>query len=113
MSPPEGLEVLSRFGSDIVVIWDAENPATDVNLRAAHSIARYIAVEKTKSDAEKTGDRLAIEIAIQLISRNVDTLSDIQRLATTVKNNGDKIVSKAYKLETVVRDQLQEIEQHI
>ena len=110
---PDGLEVLSRFGSDIVVIWDADDPTTDVNLRAAHSIARYIAVEKTKTDAEKTGDRLAIENAVQMISRNVDALSDIQRLAATVKNNGDKIVTKASKLETVVRDQLQEIEQHI
>lgn len=110
---PEGLEVLTRFGSDIVVIWDAEDPSTDVNLRAAHSIARYIAVEKTKTDAEKTGDRLVIESAVQMISRNVDSLSDIQRLATTVKNNGEKIISKASKLEAVVRDQLGEIEQHV
>jgi hypothetical protein len=110
---PDGLEVLTRYGSDIFVIWDAEDPSTDVNLRAAHSIARYIAVEKTKTDAEKTGDRLAIENAVQLISQNVDTLSDIQRLATTVKNNGDKIVIKSAKLETLVRDQLQEIERHV
>lgn len=110
---PEGLEVLNRFGSDVVVIWDAEDPATDVNLKAAHSIARYIAVEKTRTDTEKTGDRLAIESAVQTISRSVDSLSDIQRLATTVKNNGDKIVDKATKLQTLIARQLDEIEQHV
>ena len=109
---PAGLDALNRFGSDIVVVWDAEDPTTDVNLLAAHSIARFMAVEKMKSDAEKTGDRVAIESAVQSISTNIDALSDIQRLATTVKNNGDKIVTKAVKLESVVRDQLELIEQH-
>lgn len=110
---PDGLEPLSRYGTDIVVIWDAEDRATDVNLTAGHTIARYMAVEKAKTDEQKTGDRLAIETAIQAISSNVDALSDIQRLAGTVKNNGEKIVSKASKLETLVRDKLEEIEQHI
>lgn len=109
---PAGLDSLNRFGSDIVVVWDAEDPTTDVNLLAAHSIARFMAIEKTKTDAEKTGDRLAIESSVQSISANIDALSDIQRLATTVKNNGDKIVSKAVRLESVVRDQLELIEQH-
>ena len=109
---PAGLDALNRFGSDIVVVWESEDPSTDVNLLAAHSIARFMAIEKMKSDAVKTGDRTAIESAVQSIFANVDALCDIQRLATTVKNNGDKIVSKAVKLESIVRDQLELIEQH-
>ena len=110
---PSGLEAVSRFGSDVIAMWDAEDSATDVNLKAAHSIARYVAVEKTRVDAKKTGDRLAIDKAVQTIAASIDSLCEIQRLATTVKNNGEKITSKACKLETIVRSQVEEIERHV
>lgn len=110
---PDGMEPLNRFGSDIVVIWDAENPASDVNLRAALSIARFIAIDKAKDDGEKQGDRLAIETAIQSITRQLDALADIQKLATTVRNNGEKIVSKANRLNAQVCEQLDAISDHV
>ena len=38
----EGFEPLRRIGPDMLVVWDAEDPTTDVYLRAALSIARAL-----------------------------------------------------------------------
>ena len=61
---PEGLESLSRYGSDVIVVWDAADAATDVNLRAAFSIARCIAVQESVVDTTKKGERVAIELVL-------------------------------------------------
>ena len=110
---PDGLDLISRFGSDIMVIWDAEDPYSDVNLKAAYSIARCIAVDKTKDDDAKTGEIVAIETAVKTITRSIDMLGSIQTMATTVKNNGEKIVKKAAKVQADVTDQLELIDQHV
>lgn len=110
---PEGLEPISRFGHDIVVIWDSEAPLSDVNLKAAYSIARCIAVDKSKEDKTKTGEIVAIENAVKAVTRSIEVLSSIQTIATTVKNNGEKIVKKAAKLQSDVSEQLELIDQHV
>ena len=38
-SAPEGVEVLRRVGCDVLAIWDADDPASDLNLRLAVSVA--------------------------------------------------------------------------
>ena len=110
---PEGLEPISRFGHDIVVIWDSEDPLSDVNLKAAYSIARCIAVDKSNEDKTKTGEIVAIENAVKAVARSIEVLSSIQTMATTVKNNGEKIVKKAAKLQSDVSEQLELIDQHV
>ena len=110
---PEGLESLSRYGSDVIVVWDAADAATDVNLRAAFSIARCIAVQESVVDTTKKGERVAIELAIDSITRNLEALGEIERLATTTRNNGEKIASKAVKLKTQIEQQLESVSEHV
>lgn len=110
---PEGLDQISRFGQDIVVVWDSEDLYSDVNLKAAYSIARCIAVDKTKENDTKTGEIVAIENAVKSVARSIELLGSIQTMATTVKNNGEKIVKKAAKIQSDVTDQLELIDQHV
>ncbi len=51
-----------------------------------------------------------MESAVNTILRDADILSEIQRMATTVKNNGEKIVKKAEKLRTTFEDQTERIQ---
>jgi hypothetical protein len=110
---PDGLDTLSRYGSDIIVVWDAEDATTDVNLRAAYSIARCIAVQESVADTTKKGERVAIELAIDAITRNLEALGEIERLANTTRNNGEKIASKAVKLKSQIEQQLESVSEHV
>ena len=110
---PDGLEPISRFGQDIVVIWNSEDPSSDVNIKAAYSIARCIAVDKSKNDDTKSGEIVAIENAVKAVTRSIELLGSIQTMATTVKNNGEKIVKKASRIQSDVTDQLELIDKHV
>ncbi len=92
---PETLEPLNRYGNDIVVVWDAEDPASDAFFDAGLSIAKGIAVAD-KSHANKAGaDVEAIRNAILEVERQAGGLVEIARLATTIYNNSNNILNRA------------------
>ena len=50
---PEGLESLQRHGNDIMVVWDPDEPASEMVVRAAYSLARCLAVRERRTDASR------------------------------------------------------------
>ena len=92
---PEGVESLQRYGSDVVVVWDADDPASDVTVRAAYSLARALAVRERRNDRESTALVSEIERAARGIERQVGQLAEIRRWAETVKGHGEKIADRS------------------
>ena len=111
-SAPEGTEPLSREGSDIIVVWNPEDAATDVYLKAAVSLARLMVVQEKKSSDNSTADLTAIESATAAITRDLGSLDEITTWANTIKNNGDKISTKASSMRKRVEEQLETVSHH-
>jgi hypothetical protein len=49
-SAPKGIDGFRRVGDDIIAVWDAEEPETDIYLRAALSVARALALREHVAD---------------------------------------------------------------
>ena len=65
---PSGItEPLTRYGSDVVVVWDAENPASDAYLFAALSVAKALSVRAVAGGSAGGPDGEAVEKAIREI----------------------------------------------
>ena len=88
---PEGiLDSVARYGDDVVVVEDAEDPATDVFFEAALSIAKALCV-RFKSDNDAVGadiDRL--DAAIREIERQANGLEEISKSATAIESHTGK-----------------------
>ncbi len=96
------VEPFSRNGNDIVVVWNAEDPASDVVLNAGLSVAKALSV-RTKVHSGKVGaDFIAIENAIRGIESYTGDLNQITTWATTIRNNGrnngDNILKRVEKI---------------
>jgi hypothetical protein len=97
LAAPPGLPGFSRYGNDLVIVWDAENPLTDVYVQAAHSVTRALAVRQAQPGAD-SGQALArIEMAVLALGRTAEELSRMETWADTVRNSGDKIAQSAAK----------------
>lgn len=92
---PATLEPLARYGQDLVVVWDAENPATDVYLRAALIIARALCIRSGQQSQAQTEDFEAIERAILDIEKRAKNLEEISTSAQTIHSASDKILTRA------------------
>ncbi|HEY5243625.1 MAG TPA: hypothetical protein VIJ22_19225, partial [Polyangiaceae bacterium] len=95
---PEGLESLQRHGSDVVVVWDAEDGASDLVVRAAYSLARALAVRERRTDLESQEAITEIERAARGIERQIGHLDEVRRWAETVRGHGEKIVDRTSRM---------------
>jgi hypothetical protein len=112
-SAPAGLPLLARYGNDLVVVWDAEDPATDVVLKAAYSAARALAVREGATSAEREAAVAAIEKAVRNIEKRAQDLEEIKRLAGTVEGHGKKIVEKAVRMSDELADEVRTLDAQV
>jgi hypothetical protein len=92
---PGGLEPFARHGKHIVVVWDRDDPATDIFLRVGISVAKALVFRERMSDEKSKADWEALRSAVDAISTNVTALAEISKWARTVKRSGEKIGRKA------------------
>lgn len=95
---PDGLQPFARYGSDIVITWDAENSAEDLNLRIAYSVARALVIRESHESVESERALHAIDLATRAIEKQIDHLDQIKVWAETVRNNGDKVAERAARM---------------
>lgn len=104
---PDGLQPFSRYGDDLVVVWDAEEPSTDLYLSAAYSVARALAVRVGKQDGQGEEAVRQIQLATRALEKQLQYLDDLHTWGQTVQSNGAKITDRTERMK---KDILEEIE---
>lgn len=105
---PEGTARLQRFGKDVVVIWDAEDPSTDVYFDAAIILAKAMALDYHRSCAPEVDvDFAAIDKSIEAIAKRVERTDQVRTYAQTIESNAGKITKE---MELMGKDLAQEVE---
>jgi hypothetical protein len=84
-----------RHGDDVVVVWDADDPNSDVNLQAAYGIARALSVriQRVGAGAERAAREL--ETTAVAIEHQLAQLEQFETWGETVRKHGGHIVEKA------------------
>ena len=110
---PVGLEPLARHGDDILVVWDRDELASDVYLKAALSIARAIVVRAAIGAEETAADFGAIDKAIERITKGIEDLAEVTVWTGNIKRDGGKIEDRVAKVHRGLQQQLEVLEGHI
>ncbi len=91
------MEPLTRYGSDVIVVWDAEDAQSDSYLRAAVEISRALCV-RCQQDAERQQiDFGQIDGTINEIEKKAKHLDDVSGWANTIHSNSAKIIDRVRK----------------
>jgi hypothetical protein len=91
---PPGLEPLVRFGNDLLVVWDEDDPSTDVHLTLAYSVARALVVAATRTSARTEANLAVIDAALAEVRKRAESLDDVTTWAQTIKNSSEKIEAR-------------------
>ena len=95
------------------MVWDAEDPATDVFLDAGLSIAKALSTRAKSHNEEVGGDIKAIEVAIAIVEREIKELGDITTWTQTIKSNSDKILKKTEKIQNNLTTQIETLNERV
>jgi hypothetical protein len=91
---PSGMETLMRLGQDVLIVWDADDPATDVVLDAALALAKALCVREARRDDLAKEDVATLDASILEVERRVQRLDQVKTWATTIESNAKKIVER-------------------
>ena len=97
---------LHRWGHDIVVVWDAEDPATDVRLKAGLLLAKALAVRANRHDEDEAASLSEMDAAIEAIRKQIAGFEEIQTSASTIVDGGEKILKRARMMEDEIGKRL-------
>ncbi len=112
-SAPEGLQPFARYGNDLVITWDPDDPASDLFIKAALSVARALAIRENHDSVETEKAVSAVEISTRTIEKQLDHLEQIKTWAETVKSNGDKIADRAGRMRTDLTKEIESLDRHV
>jgi hypothetical protein len=110
---PAGLPELHRWGSDVVVVWDEDDPATDVRLKAAYLVVKALAVRAGKHDEEDAASLAEMDAAIEAIRKQIAGFEEIQTSARTVVSGGEKILKRAELMSQEIERRLLALQEHM
>jgi hypothetical protein len=110
---PEGLEPLHRHGNDILVVWNPDDPTSEVVVRAAYSLARCLAVRERRTDRESLAAILEIDRAARGIEKQVGYLEEVRKWAETVKGHGEKISDRSSRMVEELRRDVERLDLQI
>lgn len=110
---PAGLPELHRWGQDIVVVWDEDDPATDVRLKAAYQAAKALCVRAGHHNEDEAASLAELDTAIEAIRKQIAGFEEIQTSARTVVNGGEKIYKRAELMSQEIERRLATLQQQV
>jgi hypothetical protein len=96
-SAPTGLEPFQRYGNDLVVVWDVDDTASDVFLKAGILAARALCFRAERQSAAQQVDFKTIDVAINEIEKRARNLDEIRSSAETIQSSSTRILERVRK----------------
>jgi len=110
---PEGLQPFLRYGPDLVVVWDAAEPATDVYLQAAYSVARALVVRE-HSESDQSREALnELERATRAVEKQIEFLDKMKTWGETVRSSGENIAGRATMMAAELKKQVERLDRQV
>ena len=93
----EGIEPFTRYGNDILVVWDAEDAGTDLYVTVALTLARALCIREHANSEVHSVDWDEITKSILEIEKRTNSLDDIVTWTNTITSANEKISEKIRK----------------
>jgi hypothetical protein len=110
---PEGLEPFARYGNDLVIVWNADDPTSDITVTAALSVAKALCTRARIHCDEASADFTAIHRSILEIERQFGGLDEIAKCADSARSGIERIVTRARIMREAIAKQLCELHEGV
>jgi len=110
---PAGMNEFTRHGSDLVVVWDAEDERTDLLLRAGLMVAKAQCVRLSAQAQGRAVELAGMEAAVRAIEKQCEKFEAIRTRCNTIKASADYIIQHADIGQRETQRQIAELDEHL
>jgi hypothetical protein len=112
-SAPDGADAIRRYGQDLLVVWDAEDAATDLQLRLAVSVARALCVRERVASTRAEANLQQLDESVETIANQIRVVDEIIHSAHLIRRRGDKVTASAEKLRAALEREVAALQDHV
>ncbi len=109
---PAGMGNLRRIAADVFVVWDAEEPATDLWFEAGLTVARALCTRGGGARERRASDFEAIERAVLEIEKRAEGFSEVETLTRTIQGNSEKVLHRIDLMRKAFRKEVDALREH-
>jgi hypothetical protein len=102
-------ESFVRYGNDVFVIWDSEDPSSDVSLNAALMLAKALAFRQRKAQDQAKWDLVPMENAIKKLEAETARLEKMKSAVDSIQRNGKTLADEIPKASATIEEQINEL----
>ena len=110
---PEGLQPFARYGRDVVIVWDAEDTASDLYIKTAYTLARALVIRENHDSVESEHALKAIDLSARAIEKQLGELDQLKTWADTVKNNGEKMSASVARMRADLAKEVEALDRQV
>lgn len=103
---PAGQEPFQRLGDDLFIVWDEDDPQTDLFLKAGLMVARALCTRQARVREASAADFAGVEKVILDIEKRAGNYDEVRKWATTIKGNAEQILERVRIDQDGVRRQI-------
>jgi hypothetical protein len=106
LTAPVGLEPLAKYGNDVLVIWNPEDPATDIVLKAGYLTAKALSVRAAQRSSEDAASFHQIDKAIEALRKQIGGFDELKTTGETIQNGTVRILERVRIMRTDIERQV-------
>lgn len=110
---PADLEPFGRYATDIVIVWDADDPASDVYVKAAYSVGRALSIRSRERSSQSEEALRSLEQATRAVEKQVQHLDQIKTWSETIRGHGDKIADRVGKMKDDLVKEVERLDREV
>jgi hypothetical protein len=95
---PQGMDMLTRNGDDVLVVWDAQKLESDVILRAGLSLAKALCVRKQRERDKNESNWEEVDAAVLAVEKEVNRIGQMKTWTETIQSHSGKLLDEFRKM---------------
>ena len=95
---PQGMDMLTRNGDDVLVVWDSQRIESDIVLRAGLSLAKALCVRKQRERNKNAGEWERVDAAFLAVEKEAGRLANMKTWTETIQSNSGKLLDEIRKM---------------
>jgi hypothetical protein len=104
---PAGLEPMAKYGSDVVVVWNPEDPNTDVVFKAGYLTAKALSIRAAQRSGEEAASFQKIDKAIEAVRKQLEGFDSLKTAGETIQNSAVKVIDRVRIMRTDLERQME------
>ena len=104
---PAGLEPLSKYGNDVLVVWDPEDPTSDTVFKAGYLTAKALSIRAAQRSGAEAASFQKIDKAIEVVRKQLSGFDELKTTGETIQNSAGKVLERVRIMKTELERQVE------